>query len=181
MAKVYRETFELSDIPFSDKNLEIEIKLYAKGIIEFMSDSEEAGRAIVKEQISGRILSAIDMFAQKGCGYEIVHRQPVFSVVKELADKADNTKDIFDIKNIYFTELHPVDADYDRIIQARKGPIPKEVTDQAVQISPSPLDEIKIKLAGGEYSKIEAINIYRQQTGAGLAEAKTAIERMLGE
>ncbi len=38
------------------------------------------------------------------------------------------------------------------------------------------LEEIRLVLAGGE--KIQAIKMYREQTGAGLKEAKEAVERL---
>lgn len=42
--------------------------------------------------------------------------------------------------------------------------------------TPEQVDEVKVLLAGG--NKIEAIKVFREMTGSGLAEAKQAVERL---
>ena len=180
MNKVYKETFELKEIPFTDSRLEIDIKLYAKGMMEFASDADEAGITSIKEKLSGFVMLAIDTFAQEGCEYEAIHRQPILPVIIELLDKAGNTEPSFEVKNMYFTELHPADEDYKKIIEARKRIKPKEEPVSTGASNPV-LDEIKTKLANGEFGKVEAIKYYVAQTGVGLAEAKKEVEQILGK
>lgn len=120
MDKVYKKEFELRNIPFPDKKLEIEINLYAKGMMEFMSDADENDIANIIETLSELARLVIGSFALEGRGYEDVHRKPILPAIKELLNKTYGSESSFEIKNMYFTEIHPDDADYKKIIEARK-------------------------------------------------------------
>lgn len=141
MVKVYKEEFELKDIPFADKKLEIEIKLYVKGMMEFMSDADGEGITYIKGKLSVFVMSAISMFAQEGCEYEAIHRRPILPVMVELLNEAGDLEPSFEIKNIYFIEIHPVDEDYKKIIEARKRIKLKETTVSSVNESATAASE----------------------------------------
>lgn len=126
MGTIYREEFELKEIPYDDKTLGISITLYTKGVAEFQSDGDSVCIAEAKDILPGFMLSVLGLLAQEGCGYGDIHRQDIFPATKKLFDKTNKTDLSFEIKKVYFTEIYPSDADYPRIIEAIKENKTKE-------------------------------------------------------
>ena len=77
--------------------------------------------------------------------------------------------------------LAHLDAEVETRALARLGLEPEPVANQVVQRDRHAALGCALAVAGGTMDKIEAIKRYRQLTGASLAEAKAAIERIMQE
>lgn len=120
MENLYREEFELEKIPFTDKELEIEITLFAKGIVEFTSSADGERISSTKQVLSALIAMIITTLGKDGAGYDDIQRRPFLPFMKEFLAESYEEDVSLELKNIYFTEIHPSDDDYIKIIEAKR-------------------------------------------------------------
>lgn len=120
MANYYKEEFELEQIPFTDKELGIEITLFAKGIVEFTSSAEEERISSIKRDLSALISMIIATLGKDGVEYDDIQHRPFLPFMKEFLTESYKEDTTLELQNVYFTELHPSDDDYEKIIEAKR-------------------------------------------------------------
>lgn len=108
------EHFEIKEVPITDSALGIDIRMYVKGVLRYTYDEEinETVRVQIKEAIS----LSLATLAKEGCGYEMLSHKPLDSSVMNFMNVSG-----FHVEKIYFTEIHPIESELSRIIEAKKA------------------------------------------------------------
>lgn len=120
MANYFKEEFELERIPFTDNELGIEITLFAKGIVEFTSSAEEERISSIKRDLSALVAMIITTLGKDGVEYDDIQHRPFLPFMKEFLTESYKEDTTLELQNVYFTELHPSDDDYEKIIEAKR-------------------------------------------------------------
>ena len=99
---IYKEDFEIKELPIIDKELGLDITLYAKGMVEFASDTDDLNIERSKQRLLSAIIMAVKSYAEAGNGYETISRKVLFPTIKDMFAKFDESVGSIELNKIYF-------------------------------------------------------------------------------